>query len=233
MINLKPFCGVESETRPYLSNPWSIGEWTYASDGRIAIRVPRLPDVQENDKAPASIVTIFQSSDALAFRPFSISIPPEPPTRCGDCGGKGHGARCPECGGEGTHGCNCDHCDRECSECEGVGAVFDIDLDEASPVRVACERCRGSGLSPDGRRVHLPNQLVLQVEHLQRILALPGPIETAAEHGGEPAKYNRNVIEHPPQLFRGPGYVAAIMPVRSSKPNLGDVVLENAGEVAA
>ena len=52
---LKPFCG-DDPARPWLHAPFSRAEYTYATDGRIAVRVPRLPKVGESEKAPNAAV---------------------------------------------------------------------------------------------------------------------------------------------------------------------------------
>jgi len=47
--DLKKYCS-KDETRPYLHEPFSRGEWTYATNGHIAVRVPKLADVPEPQK---------------------------------------------------------------------------------------------------------------------------------------------------------------------------------------
>jgi hypothetical protein len=51
-INLPPFCARKSDCRYYLRRPWSRDGHTYATDGRIAVRVPRRDDIPENEEAP-------------------------------------------------------------------------------------------------------------------------------------------------------------------------------------
>ena len=50
-IDLSHFCYTEDD-RPYLKNPWSRGDFTYATNGYVMVRVPRRADVPENDEAP-------------------------------------------------------------------------------------------------------------------------------------------------------------------------------------
>lgn len=50
-IDLSHFCYTEDD-RSYLKQPWSRGDFTYATNGHIMVRVPRRSDVPENDKAP-------------------------------------------------------------------------------------------------------------------------------------------------------------------------------------
>jgi len=56
-IDLKLFCDPNDPVRPWLGQPFSAGAWTYATDGHIAVRVPRLEDVAENPAAPAEQAT--------------------------------------------------------------------------------------------------------------------------------------------------------------------------------
>ena len=62
--DLQPFCS-RDKTRTTLTQPFSFGEWTYATDGRIAVRVPRLFDFSEVDRAPnARIEQLFKEAEA-------------------------------------------------------------------------------------------------------------------------------------------------------------------------
>ena len=48
-------CVSEDETRFAICSPWSAGDWTYATDGRLLVRVPRLDGVPENKNAPKDL----------------------------------------------------------------------------------------------------------------------------------------------------------------------------------
>ena len=48
---LQPFCSTD-EARPYLHKPWTRDGYTYATDGRIMIKVPALLEVPKNPKGP-------------------------------------------------------------------------------------------------------------------------------------------------------------------------------------
>lgn len=50
-LDLSHFCCTEDD-RPYLKQPWSRGDFTYATDGRVMVRVPRRSDIPENEDAP-------------------------------------------------------------------------------------------------------------------------------------------------------------------------------------
>lgn len=51
---LKVFCAAPEDDpiRPALHDPFSWGGWTYATEGRVLVRVPRLAEVPENPIAP-------------------------------------------------------------------------------------------------------------------------------------------------------------------------------------
>lgn len=87
MIDLKPFCGTD-ETRPYLLKPFSFEDRTYATDGRIMVRVPRMADVPEITKH-ADWNKPMEGIDTVTLSPLSLTLPPKPP----------HGEECSACDG--------------------------------------------------------------------------------------------------------------------------------------
>jgi hypothetical protein len=100
---LTPFCYAGTD-RPHLSRPFSLGEWTYATNGHIAVRVPRRPDVPESETS-IPIEKLF--ADFAGWRTWAKLLPldaPQPsdvPCSCYD--GRLHD--CPSCE------CNCPKCD--------------------------------------------------------------------------------------------------------------------------
>jgi hypothetical protein len=116
MIDLQQFCEKEGSGRPYLERPWSRGEYTYATNSHILVRVPRRADVPEDDAAPSKVESVVPSFD----RPFvsmpKVEIPLFTPAdeECEDCGGSGFEHDCP-------------NCDCECDACDGSGKVTTSD----------------------------------------------------------------------------------------------------------
>ena len=49
--DLKKFC-LGNPAKPWISNPWSIGKNSLATNGYFLIRIPRLKNIPENLKAP-------------------------------------------------------------------------------------------------------------------------------------------------------------------------------------
>lgn len=111
MIDLKKFCCTDG-SRAYLMTPFTIGEFTYATNGHIAVRVPALAEwpVAEKpglmfEKAPE----LF-AKDVTEFKPLpSIEFPPiDEEDECSACDGRGH-----------EH--DCEDCQCICSNCAGTG----------------------------------------------------------------------------------------------------------------
>ncbi len=76
-IDLTPFCASPEANRCQIERPWSRGKWTYATDGKIVIRIPRDPGVPENKLAP-SAMPLFTAhfKGASGFLPITELPPP-------------------------------------------------------------------------------------------------------------------------------------------------------------
>jgi hypothetical protein len=106
MIDLQQFCSTE-ESRYYLMKPWSRGNFTWATDGHVLIRVARRDGVEEQPKAPdaARIFTPDCETVAVLGLPNVIWPSDPPPIECEACDGRGTRHECPDCM------CKCDDCD--------------------------------------------------------------------------------------------------------------------------
>ena len=53
-VDLSRFCADANDPREYLRSPWKHGEWVYATNGHVCVRVPAasMPEVAECAKAP-------------------------------------------------------------------------------------------------------------------------------------------------------------------------------------
>ena len=109
---LQKCCSAYDDLRWYLRKPWSRGEWTYATNGHIMIRVPRLPDVAENDKSPDAEKLLAKIPPATEW----LSVPALAPLPKIDC---------PECDGNGTRECSMGY-KHPCEECDGTGKVEEL-----------------------------------------------------------------------------------------------------------
>ncbi len=99
-VDLRKFCG---DPERKIGKPFSRGEFTYAVNGHIGVRVPRLADVPEDDKAPAAEL-IFRFDDVEFFPVEPPTLPPTEMVDCPACHGRGSEHDCPDCT------CRCGKC---------------------------------------------------------------------------------------------------------------------------
>ncbi len=221
MINLQDFCHA-GRTRTYLTRPFSFGDYTYASNGLIAVRVNRQEDAPENPEAPASIVKLLSEHDGKSFGPLPVfEIQPQRAVRCAECHGRGRYNECAECDGTGQHECSHAGCDdaHDCGDCDGTGADQG-GIDEDKPV-YTCETCAGKGIKPDDRRLSPAENAVFAVRLWNLAAALPGVEVEHPIHGGTDR----------PLIFRFIGGYAAIMGMRASPSSIG--IIRPAQQTAA
>lgn len=112
MIELSQFCS-KDESRPYICAPFSFGDFTYATNGHILVRVARRPECGEQDVLmEASLGKIIACHDGAEFEPLpAFIVPAEERTEC------------TECDGSGKEHSDCKCCRHKCPECEGEGTV--------------------------------------------------------------------------------------------------------------
>ena len=103
-VDLSQFCAGEEGFRHHLSKPFSRAGYTWATDGKILVRVPIRDDVPDVDGAPhTERVWSDPKGNFVPVRAFHI---PEPERmRCDVCDGRGTEHDCPDCT------CKCDQCD--------------------------------------------------------------------------------------------------------------------------
>ena len=109
-VDLTKFC-FKGENPFKIQEPFSKGKWTYATNGHMAIRVPRLhvPEFPENEKAP-DVEELFKEADKRG--PYEWVPVPEvkiETVQCGACKGidirkeDGEAFPCKRCNGEGHY----------------------------------------------------------------------------------------------------------------------------------
>ena len=112
LSELKQFCS-RDPCRPNLYSPCSRGEWTYATDGHIAVRVPRIEVTIDTPKYYPPIETLPFADAETIFTPApKIAIPEIGSRECERCSGRGHQHDCPDC--------KC-----ECEGCGGTGQGYE------------------------------------------------------------------------------------------------------------
>ena len=138
-VKLLDFCA-KTEQRAKLKNPFTVGESTYATDGRIIIKVQKREGIILGENAPDFSALEWSHDDVLDW----IEIPKVAKSQlieCTVCEGARTTTECNECLGEGEVGfynsyhdytCECQSCDGDgghpggtaiCTACEGVGAT--------------------------------------------------------------------------------------------------------------
>lgn len=134
--DLQKFC---ADNIPRMSHPFSIGEHTYAANGHILVRIPRMSAVPEYQDAPkiSDVEKHFNSHKKCI--PLPDDIPPTQHEKCIKCDGAGKMAKCPECDGSGVIYFSNKYNDYDCSceTCEGEGVVIGNDS--------ICKKCGGKG----------------------------------------------------------------------------------------
>lgn len=128
---LRSFC-TGNERRPITCRPWSVGAFSYATNGHIIVRLPRLGDVPPPEDQ--SIEKTAKNIDEWLAKLADVSRVPVPRVEIP----KGKSWRCDKCDGRGTEH-DCRDCGCECDECNGTGTCH-------QPVMVAW---RGTHLARD------------------------------------------------------------------------------------
>lgn len=137
MIDLKPFCAPNEDYRR-LTDPFNDGDYTYATNSHICVRVPRRADC-ERTLADAKLTTspggiALWPTDATQWQPL-LPVPEPVMVACPVCGGKRAG-RCWECGGCGIVEFENDFNEYtvDCKTCDGEGAAICKTCDENGQV---------------------------------------------------------------------------------------------------
>jgi hypothetical protein len=133
-----------------MCGPFSFGDFTYATNGHILVRVPRRSDVPEWEALNEKTAVLFDEIDYTAANAALTEIPdfPQPePVACKICKGSGKVSKCPECDGEGEVTVSNDWHDYECEclTCHGEGKVHGTDA--------TCFACDGTGMKKVMKRV--------------------------------------------------------------------------------
>lgn len=214
--DLQKFCSDE-DTRYYLRAPFSRGDFTYATDGYIGVRVPRIADVT-NEEGPDFEKLMSSTAPAVNTQPFpAVVVPPRGPKPlrpCKDCDGLGYIKQCSHCQGQGEtdcyacgHECGCEHCD-------GSG-VLDVMVIDGKPSiakdhadAIPCEDCDGEGVIVDDYKllpIEIAPGLFFSDEVIPKLQTLPG------------LKLDLRPFDGAPHRFEFDGGDGLAMPMRMPK----------------
>lgn len=140
-------CCDKESTRYNLATPWVAGGYLYATDGRVACRMPiALLTPEEIEAHPENLPDggrrprvgdLFEPHYERQPQPTPIpaDLPPEM-APCKWCDGKdSKHVECDNCDGTGDCDCDCGHC-HDCGYCDGTG-------------KVVCDGCDGEGSAPN------------------------------------------------------------------------------------
>jgi len=204
-IDLKIFCNPD-DRRDALKAPFSDEKFTYATDGHICIRVPRIQGVTSDSGVSLLKYMTFDHAEMTTWHFIPDEIPADKRSECKSCNGTGKVLTCPDCEGDGEveykffskSGKSYD-LDHECPVCEGTGKLNGSADDR-------CEDCTGKGYIDDPVPVRIEAVgLSISSHLLRRVQNLPGIMVAAKEHRAD---------ELPPIRFRFDGGDGLIMPTR-------------------
>jgi hypothetical protein len=110
---LKTFCGTD-ENRAILHHPSSQDEFTYATDARVIVQVPRMAEVPQVEGFPKCDSVMAEWKQEGHWRNIVVAeIPPVEEKECDTCNGTG------------DHDCGCGT-PHPCGDCEGSGKDYPL-----------------------------------------------------------------------------------------------------------
>jgi hypothetical protein len=142
---LQPFCSTDP-FRLFLLKPFSINNFTYATNGAVLVRVPRLTEVEPLAE-PLNIEKLCEQITPVPPHAVPIPAAKEPSLiPCYKCSGKKIRLVCAVCNGEGSMPCECINCGdehtAECSSCKG-GRLVGEQMNKIKEEK--CEPCGATG----------------------------------------------------------------------------------------
>lgn len=153
MIDITIFCEQGTDPREWMRKPFRDGQWVYATNGHVCVRVPAgsYPDAAEKPEkfgaARLFVQYIDEGQGEFVLLPDGIKRP----DRCRECRGRGHFKtyKCPDCDeGEFDHGNHTYSCLNCADEPTGPGWMLQPQPDQEA-VRRPCSTCRGHGMLHD------------------------------------------------------------------------------------
>lgn len=99
---LQNFCGTD-DARVGIHKPFTQSGYTWATDGRIAVRVPAMESVPKNPLAPKNTAYVFKPFNAEKCIAAIPAFPAVKLVACSSCGGTGEeddGSECWNCEGD-------------------------------------------------------------------------------------------------------------------------------------
>lgn len=170
--DLIPFCSVDT-TRSGLVHPFTRGAYTYASDGRIMVRVSAMSDVETHPESPADLESVIP--DRVNYRPAALPdgwhVFQAKQETCDECEGSGlANVACTNCNGAGEWFDDEAGSHHHCRPCHGTGL-----LPGTNPTGPKCGDCQGKGMVDSLFPVALDRgAIAISLHYLRLIQSLPG-----------------------------------------------------------
>lgn len=151
MIDLSKFCIQKWDIRKYFQTPFSDAEHTYACNGYVVIKVPKIACIENYEHDYSNIIEQTEKYlfglEGLAYQPIG-ELPPLNYKNCPTCKGVGQlptDKECVECRGIGeiTFSNSFNNYEIKCKSCDGAGSVED------SKNLKPCWMCEGEKQTPD------------------------------------------------------------------------------------
>ncbi|MRR49342.1 MAG: hypothetical protein EG825_00255 [Rhodocyclaceae bacterium] len=170
---LSLFVASKIDHREFMQHPILRGEFIYATNGHVAVRVPASNGIASTvcDDKIKDMQSLFDKARSDVFLPTFPELPEA--NKCAVCNGSGIVYPCPSCDGEGEFEYKWH--DYECKECGGYGQVDDGDEDQ----KETCEYCAGSGHAQQPVKV---KDFIFDRRYLSKIKDLPG-VRFAVQQG--------------------------------------------------
>ena len=154
LTELQKFCDTNTYHEAYgITEPFSRGEWTYATNGHICVRVPRISAITHEAKSSVSesAEKLFTDTKARATEWQRLPDFELKSCVCDTCGGTGYIQMCPAC----------DHSDHKCFNgeskiCKQYNAECVKGCAKDAEFSFKCEDCEGSG------EIKLPGKYIVQ-----------------------------------------------------------------------
>lgn len=149
-IDLNKFC--DKSGKGWMSKPFTQGEYTFATNGFVLIRVPKIlgiPEIGKEHKINQVFLEVFDKSPEMFYPIGDLGQKND----CNKCDGKGFHYTCPECDGTGYASAYNDfseYDDLVCQTCGGDGNISETEFRKINLARnhfqtKRCRQCYGTG----------------------------------------------------------------------------------------
>lgn len=172
--DLKKFCSL---TRDRVKTPYSIGDFTYATNGHLIVRIPKLDDVGPvPDPVDPSRIFSYKTD----YNDSEMQLLPKEYHKtekliCSSCRGHKIISLCDDCEGDGVVHFESElghEYEFECIECNGYGVLSKNNLHFDKDKATECTTCGGEGETIKSFPVKI-GQNNFQSDYINKLLTLP------------------------------------------------------------